>query len=105
MSNEKLIEAIQTGTADEICYEAEDLANEDRGELAFLIDVVQILTEAIVAARAKPEDTMVVWLPWNASGIHFGGVSNTEKNAKERCFQHGISQKNICRVTITREKS
>lgn len=98
MASKELIDAIRTGTAEQI---AEAIYQRFAGDIRD--DQSQEIAQAIVAARDKPEDVVVVWLPWDASGIHFGGVSNTEKNARERCFQYGISQKNICRVTITRE--
>ena len=96
--NKELIDAIRTGTAMGITVQLARLPCFQGG-----FDAEHITAEAIVAARAKPEDVAIAWMPWHDDGLNLPHFGITEKDAVDRCVQTGYPHNEVCKVRIIRE--
>ena len=94
MSNQQLIDAIRMGTAARIMASIRDLQVSS-----------EYIAEAIVAARAKPEDTVERWCYWDGTGELATRTMARKRLACEAlCRIHKLDDRQVQRVTITRGK-
>lgn len=99
MPSKELIDAIRTGTQEQIG----DALDDAGAERAWGGDA-QLLAEAIVAARDKPEDVVYRWCCWPDE--NYGPLPQTIADTYEESVSLAIKVMPglpIHRVTITRE--